>query len=37
LRRNLVELQSAHNASLAPGTTEVHAEYLEVVAVRPRA
>jgi ubiquinone/menaquinone biosynthesis C-methylase UbiE len=37
LRRSLVELQSAHNASATPETTEVHAEYLEVVAVRPRA
>ena len=37
LRRNLVELQTAYNVSTAPETTEVHAEYLEVVAVRPRA
>ena len=31
---DLVELQSAHNVSNTPGTTENHAEYLEVVAVR---
>jgi 2-polyprenyl-3-methyl-5-hydroxy-6-metoxy-1,4-benzoquinol methylase len=34
LRRDLVELQSAHNTARTPGTTEVAAEYLEVVAVR---
>lgn len=37
LRRTLVELQTAHNVSPTPETTEVHAEYLEIVAVRPRA
>lgn len=34
LRRDLVALQTAHNIALTPGTTEVAAEYLEVVAVR---
>jgi len=34
LRRDLVELQSAHNIAKTPGTTQVAAEYLEVVAVR---
>jgi len=34
LRRDLVELQTAHNRSEDPGATEVAAEYLEVVAVR---
>lgn len=34
LRRDLVELQSANNISKTPGTTEVAAEYLEVVATR---
>ena len=34
LRRDLVELQTASNIAKAPGTTEVAAEYLEVVAVR---
>lgn len=34
LRRDLVELQSAHNTARTPGTTQVAAEYLEVVAVR---
>jgi 2-polyprenyl-3-methyl-5-hydroxy-6-metoxy-1,4-benzoquinol methylase len=34
LRRELVELQTAHNTATTPGTTEVAAEYLEVVAVR---
>ena len=34
LRRDLVELQTAHNTTTTPGTTEVAAEYLEVVAVR---
>jgi len=34
LRRDLVELQTAHNSAGTPGTTEVAAEYLEVVAVR---
>lgn len=32
LRRDLVELQTAHNIAATPGTTEVAAEYLEVVA-----
>lgn len=34
LRRDLVELQAANNISTNPGTTEVAAEYLEVVATR---
>lgn len=34
LRRDLVELQTAHNTATTPGTTEVAAEYLEIVAVR---
>jgi SAM-dependent methyltransferase len=34
LRRDLVELQTAHNIAGTPGTTEVPAEYLEVVATR---
>jgi SAM-dependent methyltransferase len=34
LRRDLVELQTAHNTATTPGTTEVAAEYLEVIAVR---
>jgi SAM-dependent methyltransferase len=34
LRRDLVELQTANNIAETPGTTEVAAEYLEVVAVR---
>jgi SAM-dependent methyltransferase len=34
LRRDLVELQTAHNTAPTPGTTEVAAEYLEVVAGR---
>lgn len=34
LRRDLVELQTAHNTATTLGTTEVAAEYLEVVAVR---
>jgi hypothetical protein len=34
LRRDLVELQTAHNIAKTPGTTEVAAEYLEVVATR---
>lgn len=34
LRRDLVELQTAHNIAATPGTTEVAAEYLEVVAIR---
>ena len=35
-RRDLVELQTAHNTSGSPDTTEARAEYLEVVAVRHR-
>lgn len=35
LRRDLVALQTAHNIATTPGNTEVAAEYLEVVAVRP--
>jgi ubiquinone/menaquinone biosynthesis C-methylase UbiE len=34
LYHDLVALQTAHNVASAPGTTEVHAEYLEVVARR---
>ena len=34
LRRDLVELQVADNIAKTPGTTEVAAEYLEIVAVR---
>lgn len=34
LRRDLVELQAAHNSANGPGATEALAEYLEVVAVR---
>ena len=34
LRHDLVELQSLHNIAKTPGTTEVAAEYLEVVATR---
>jgi SAM-dependent methyltransferase len=34
LRRDLVKLQTAHNTARTSGTTEVAAEYLEVVAVR---
>jgi len=34
LRRDLVELQTIYNTARTPGTTEVPAEYLEVVAVR---
>ena len=34
LRRELVELQTAHNIARTPGATEVAAEYLEVVATR---
>lgn len=33
LRRDLVELYTAHNIAKAPDTTEVAAEHLEVVAV----
>jgi SAM-dependent methyltransferase len=32
LRRDLVELQTAHNMVTTPDSTEVHAEYLEVIA-----
>ena len=34
LRRDLVEFQTANNIAGTPGTTEVAAEYLEVIAVR---
>jgi len=34
LRRDLVELQAEHNIAKTPGTTEVAAEYLEVIATR---
>jgi hypothetical protein len=34
LRRDLVKLQTANNIAQKPGTTEVAAEYLEVVAAR---
>lgn len=34
LRRDLVELQTAGNIAKTPGTTEVAAEYLEVIATR---
>jgi SAM-dependent methyltransferase len=34
LRRDLVELQTANNIATTSGTTEVAAEYLEVIAVR---
>jgi SAM-dependent methyltransferase len=34
LRRDLVALQAANNIAIVPGTTEVAAEYLEVVALR---
>lgn len=34
LRRDLVDLQTAHNIAKAPGTTEAAAEYLDVVATR---
>jgi SAM-dependent methyltransferase len=33
-RRDLVELQAAHNSADEPGETEARAEYLEVVATR---
>jgi SAM-dependent methyltransferase len=33
-RQDMVDLQTAHNVATAPATTEVAAEYLEVVAVR---
>ncbi len=34
LRKDLVELEASDNLAAAPGTTEVAAEYLEVVATR---
>lgn len=34
LRRDLVELQTAHNSTDIPGTTAVAAEYLEITATR---
>ncbi len=34
LRRDLVELQTANNIATTPDTTEVAAEYLEIVALR---
>jgi hypothetical protein len=34
LRRDLVELQTANNIAKTPDTTEVAAEYLEIVALR---
>ena len=34
LRRDLVDLQTRHNSAKVPGTTEVAAEYLEVVATK---
>jgi hypothetical protein len=34
LRHDLVELQTVNNIAKIPGTTEVAAEYLEVVATR---
>lgn len=34
LQRDLVELQTTHNITKTPGTTEVAAEYLEVIATR---
>jgi hypothetical protein len=34
LGRDLVELQTASNVSKTPGTTEIAAEYLEIVATR---
>lgn len=34
LRRDLVELQTRYNTGKTPGTTEVAAEYLEVIATR---
>lgn len=34
LRRDLVDLQTQHNTAKTPGTTEVAAEYLEIVATR---
>jgi SAM-dependent methyltransferase len=34
LRRDLVELQTRHNVARIPGTTEMAAEYMEVIATR---
>jgi SAM-dependent methyltransferase len=34
LRQDLVELQTRHNTAKKPGTTEVAAEYLEIIATR---
>jgi hypothetical protein len=34
LRRDLVELQTRYNTAETPGTTEVAAEYLEVIATK---
>ncbi|HEU5069244.1 MAG TPA: class I SAM-dependent methyltransferase [Verrucomicrobiae bacterium] len=34
LQRELVDLQTRHNTAIIPGTTEVAAEYLEVVAMK---
>jgi hypothetical protein len=34
LRRELVELQTMHNITKTQGTTEVAAEYLEIIAAR---
>jgi len=34
LRRDLVELQTRHNTATIPGTTEVAAEYLEIIATK---
>lgn len=34
LRRDLVELQTTHNIAKTPNTTEVAAEYLEIIATR---
>jgi len=34
LRQDLVDLQTARNTAKTPGTTEVPAEYLEVIATR---
>lgn len=34
LHRDLVHLQTRHNTAIVPGTTEVAAEYLEVIAMK---
>ena len=34
LRRDLIDLQSNHNTATVPGTTEVAAEYLEIIATK---